>query len=262
LASLISSIYTNIRSLIIGKKFTPADLGQYTTANKFATMAGSSLSGVLYNVSFPVLSKVQDNNAVLLDAYKRFLSVSAFAIFPLMMLLAGIAEPLIRFLVTDKWLECVPYLQILCFGWIYDCLTKINLNLLYVKGRSDLVLKLEVFKKTIAFTILFISCFMGIIGICVGAAIYNFIAFFCNTYYTKRLLGYGFKEQFLQTLPYLSLSLLVLVLALSICMMELPPVALIALSTAICMAAYFGLAKIFRLSAFAEMTSIIKQILK
>ncbi len=262
LASLISSIYTNIRSLIIGKKFTPADLGQYTTANKFATMAGSSLSGVLYNVSFPVLSKVQDNNAVLLDAYKRFLSVSAFAIFPLMMLLAGIAEPLIRFLVTDKWLECVPYLQILCFGWIYDCLTKINLNLLYVKGRSDLVLKLEVFKKTIAFTILFISCFMGIIGICVGAAIYNFIAFFCNTYYTKRLLGYGFKEQFLQTLPYLSLSLLVLVLSLSICMMELPPVALIALSTAICMAAYLGLAKIFRLSAFAEMTSIIKQILK
>ena len=262
LASLISSIYTNIRSLIIGKKFTPADLGQYTTANKFATMAGSSLSGVLYNVSFPVLSKVQDDNAVLLDAYKRFLSVSAFAIFPLMMLLAGIAEPLIRFLVTDKWLECVPYLQILCFGWIYDCLTKINLNLLYVKGRSDLVLKLEVFKKTIAFTILFISCFMGIIGICVGAAIYNFIAFFCNTYYTKRLLGYGFKEQFLQTLPYLSLSLLVLVLSLSICMMELPPVALIALSTAICMAAYFGLAKIFRLSAFAEMTSIIKQILK
>ena len=262
LASLISSIYTNIRSLIIGKKFTPADLGQYTTANNFATMVGSSLSGVLYNVSFPVLSKVQDDNAVLLDAYKRFLSVSAFAIFPLMMLLAGIAEPLIRFLVTDKWLECVPYLQILCFGWIYDCLTKINLNLLYVKGRSDLVLKLEVFKKTIAFTILFISCFMGIIGICVGAAIYNFIAFFCNTYYTKRLLGYGFKEQFLQTLPYLSLSLLVLVLALSICMMELPPVALIALSTAICMAAYFGLAKIFRLSAFAEMTSIIKQILK
>ncbi len=262
LASLISSIYTNIRSLIIGKKFTPADLGQYTTANKFATMAGSSLSGVLYNVSFPVLSKVQDDNAVLLDAYKRFLSVSAFAIFPLMMLLAGIAEPLIRFLVTDKWLECVPYLQILCFGWIYDCLTKINLNLLYVKGRSDLVLKLEIFKKTIAFTILFISCFMGIIGICVGAAIYNFIAFFCNTYYTKRLLGYGFKEQFLQTLPYLSLSLLVLVLALSICMMELPPVALIALSTAICMAAYLSLAKIFRLSAFAEMTSIIKQILK
>ena len=259
LASLISSIYTNIRSLIIGKKFTPADLGQYTTANKFATMAGSSLSGVLYNVSFPVLSKVQDDDAVLLDAYKRFLSVSAFTIFPLMMLLAGIAEPLIRFLVTDKWLECVPFLQILCFGWMYDCLTRINLNLLYVKGRSDLVLRLEIVKKTIAFTILFVSCFMGIIGICVGAAVYNFIAFFCNTYYTKRLLGYGFKEQFLQTLPYLILSLLVLAIAAAISTAPMTPGYSIILSTAASATTYLMLARIFRLPALKELTGIIKQ---
>lgn len=259
LASLISSIYTNIRSLIIGKKFTPADLGQYTTANKFATMAGSSLSGVLYNVSFPVLSKVQDDDAVLLDAYKRFLSVSAFTIFPLMMLLAGIAEPLIRFLVTDKWLECVPFLQILCFGWMYDCLTRINLNLLYVKGRSDLVLRLEIVKKTIAFTILFVSCFMGIIGICVGAAVYNFIAFFCNTYYTKRLLSYGFKEQFIQTLPYLALSLLVLAIAAAISMTPIAPAYSIILSTLVCASVYLMLAKVLRLPALKELTGIIKQ---
>lgn len=259
LASLISSIYTNIRSLIIGKKFTPADLGQYTTANKFATMAGSSLSGVLYNVSFPVLSKVQDDDAVLLDAYKRFLSVSAFTIFPLMMLLAGITEPLIRFLVTDKWLECVPFLQILCFGWMYDCLTRINLNLLYVKGRSDLVLRLEIVKKTIAFTILFVSCFMGIIGICAGAAVYNFIAFFCNTYYTKRLLGYGFKEQFLQTLPYLILSLLVLAIAAAISTAPMAPGYSIILSTAASATTYLMLARIFRLPALKELTGIIKQ---
>lgn len=262
LASLISSVYTNIRSLIIGKRFTPADLGQYTTANKFATLAGTSLSGVLYNVSFPVLSKVQDDDAVLLDAYKRFLSVSAFAIFPLMMLLAGTAEPLIRFLVTDKWLECVPYLQILCFGWMYDCLTRINLNLLYVKGRSDLVLKLEVFKKTIAFTILFISCFMGIIGICIGAAVYSFIAFFCNTYYTKRLLGYGFKEQFLQTLPYLLLSLPVLAVSMLTSSLQLSPLPLILIAVTASVAIYIFLSWILRLSALNELMSILKQLLK
>lgn len=260
LTSLISSVYTNIRSLIIGKKFTPADLGQYTTANKFATMAGSSLSSVLYNVSFPVLSKVQDDDSILLDAYRRFLSVSAFAIFPLMMILAGTAEPLIRFLVTDKWLECVPYLQILCFGWMYDCLTKINLNLLYVKGRSDLVLKLEVFKKTIAFTILFISCFMGIVGICVGAAVYNFIAFFCNTYYTKRLLGYGFKEQFLQTLPYLVLSLAALGVSLAVCCLPLRPGWLVLLAVTSSSAVYLALSWILRLPALGELVSIVKQL--
>lgn len=260
--SLISSVYTNIRSLIIGKRFSPADLGQYTTANKFATMAGTSLSGVLYNVSFPVLSKVQDDDAVLLDAYKRFLSVSAFAIFPLMMLLAGIAEPLIRFLVTDKWLECVPFLQILCFGWMYDCLTKINLNLLYVKGRSDLVLRLEIVKKTIAFTILFASCFLGIIGICVGAAIYDFIAFFCNTYYTKRLLGYGFKEQFLQTLPYLLLSLMVLAVSLLVCSLNLSPLPLILIAVTASGTIYLMLSWAMRLSALKELLTILKQLFK
>ena len=262
LVSLISSVYTNIRSLIIGKRFSPADLGQYTTANKFATLAGTSLSGVLYNVSFPVLSKVQDDDAVLLDAYKRFLSVSAFAIFPLMMLLAGIAEPLIRFLVTDKWLECVPFLQILCFGWMYDCLTKINLNLLYVKGRSDLVLRLEVVKKTIAFTILFISCFLGIAGICVGAAVYDFIAFFCNTYYTKRLLGYGFKEQFLQTLPYLLLSLIVLTVSLLISTLSLSPLPLILIAVTTSASIYIFLSWILRLSALKELLAILKQLFK
>lgn len=260
--SLISSVYTNIRSLIIGKRFSPADLGQYTTANKFATMAGTSLSGVLYNVSFPVLSKVQDDDAVLLDAYKRFLSVSAFAIFPLMMLLAGIAEPLIRFLVTDKWLECVPFLQILCFGWMYDCLTKINLNLLYVKGRSDLVLRLEIVKKTIAFTILFASCFLGIIGICVGAAIYDFIAFFCNTYYTKRLLGYGFKEQFLQTLPYLLLSLIVLAVSLPVSSLNLSPLPLILIAVTASGTIYLMLSWAMRLSALKELLTILKQLFK
>lgn len=260
--SLISSVYTNIRSLIIGKRFSPADLGQYTTANKFATMAGTSLSGVLYNVSFPVLSKVQDDDAVLLDAYKRFLSVSAFAIFPLMMLLAGIAEPLIRFLVTDKWLECVPFLQILCFGWMYDCLTKINLNLLYVKGRSDLVLRLEIVKKTIAFTILFASCFLGIIGICVVAAIYDFIAFFCNTYYTKRLLGYGFKEQFLQTLPYLLLSLMVLAVSLLVCSLNLSPLPLILIAVTASGTIYLMLSWAMRLSALKELLTILKQLFK
>lgn len=260
--SLISSVYTNIRSLIIGKRFSPADLGQYTTANKFATMAGTSLSGVLYNVSFPVLSKVQDDDAVLLDAYKRFLSVSAFAIFPLMMLLAGIAEPLIRFLVTAKWLECVPFLQILCFGWMYDCLTKINLNLLYVKGRSDLVLRLEIVKKTIAFTILFASCFLGIIGICVGAAIYDFIAFFCNTYYTKRLLGYGFKEQFLQTLPYLLLSLMVLAVSLLVCCLNLSPLPLILIAVTASGTIYLMLSWAMRLSALKELLTILKQLFK
>lgn len=260
--SLISSVYTNIRSLIIGKRFSPADLGQYTTANKFATMVGTSLSGVLYNVSFPVLSKVQDDDAVLLDAYKRFLSVSAFAIFPLMMLLAGIAEPLIRFLVTDKWLECVPFLQILCFGWMYDCLTKINLNLLYVKGRSDLVLRLEIVKKTIAFTILFASCFLGIIGICVGAAIYDFIAFFCNTYYTKRLLGYGFKEQFLQTLPYLLLSLMVLAVSLLVCSLNLSPLPLILIAVTASGTIYLMLSWAMRLSALKELLTILKQLFK
>ena len=157
IASLISNIYSNLYIFAIGKKFSAYSLGLYTRADHFAQFASSNLGNILSRVSFPILSQIQDDNEHLVRAYKKYIQMSALIIFPLILGLCGVAKPLISILLSEKWIDCVILLQILCFCYLWNCITTINLNLLNVKGRSDLVLKLEMIKKSIAFTILFIS---------------------------------------------------------------------------------------------------------
>lgn len=209
-ASIISSIYSNLYNLVIGKRFSSATLGLYTRAQQFSSFAGTNVSGILQRVSFPVLSEIQDDNERLICAYKKYIKVSTWAAFPMILGLCGVSKPLILVLLTDKWLACVPFLQILCFAVLWDCVTLVNLNLLYVKGRSDWVLKLEVIKKIIAFAILFISLFFDMYIICLGQALYSIIALYLNTYYTKRLFNYGFFEQIREIFPQLILSLIMM----------------------------------------------------
>ena len=161
-ASLISIIYENSYGLVIGKRFTAADLGQYSQAGKFPGVANGIITSAVNRVSFPILSQLQDDNERLLRVYEKYIQLTCFLIFPLLMGICGCAKPLITFLVTDKWLACVPLMQIICFGLLANSITTINLNLLYVKGRSDLVLRLEIIKKIIAFGILFITMFFNI----------------------------------------------------------------------------------------------------
>ena len=214
IASIIHSIYENLYNLFIGKQYSSATLGLFTRAQQFTNFAGSNLSAVLKRVSFPLLSQIQDEDERLLAAYKKYIKTSTWATFPLLMGLCGIAKPMVMVLLTEKWISCVPYLQILCFAMLWDGVTQVNLNLLYVKGHSDWVLRLEIIKKSIAFTILFISLGFNMYVICIGKAIYSFIALCLNTHYTKKLFNYGFFAQMKDLLPQLSLSLLMLVFCL------------------------------------------------
>lgn len=209
-ASCISVIYDNIYPLVIGKRFTAADVGQYSRAGQFPGIANDTIVHTLNRVAFPILSQVQDDNERLLRVYEKYIQLTCFAVFPLMMMICGCAKPLVSFLLTDKWLDCVPLMQILCFSKLLNGVTIINLNLLYVKGRSDLVLRLEFIKKSIAFAILFISMLFGLKAMCYGLVIYSVIATYLNTYYTDKILGYSFGQQIRSILPYFLISLLVL----------------------------------------------------
>lgn len=214
-SGLIAAAYTNIYTLVVGKQFNSAILGFYSRAQGFTNLTSNNINNIVSRVSFPILSKVQDDNEVLLDVYGKYIRMSSFIIFPIVLLLCGIAKPLILVLLTDKWAMSIGLLQILCFSCIWNGIVDINLNLLKVKGRTDLVLKLEVIKKTIAFTILVISVlFDNIYIICWGLSFYSLIALYLNTIYTKRLLGLGFTEQFKLFSPYLLLSFFIMIIAL------------------------------------------------
>lgn len=122
------------------------------------------------------MSSIQDDTDRLADVYRKYIRLASFIIFPLMMGLAALAKPVIVLLLTEKWVGAVVLLQILCFDWMFDHLSVINLNLLYVKGRSDLALRLEVVKKVIATVILFSSVPFGLVGMCWGRVLYSLIA--------------------------------------------------------------------------------------
>lgn len=187
--SIISLMYKNIYPIVIAKLFNPIDLGYFNRADTYAMYPSTIIGSIMSKVSFPIFSKIQDDNKKLITAYSNYIIYSSLVIFPLMVYMIALAKPLTLLVLTEKWLPMVPLLQILCLDWMTDHLSKINLNILYVKGRSDLALKLEIIKKIIAISIFIISIFWGLIGICWGRAIYGVIAVYINSYYTDKLIG-------------------------------------------------------------------------
>ena len=257
-ASFISTIYDNAYPMVIGKRFSAADVGQYSRAGQFPGIANETITGALNRVAFPVLSQIQDDNERLLRVYEKYIQLSCFLIFPLLMGICGCARPLVSFLLTEKWLECVPLMQIICFSLLTNGITVINLNLLYVKGRSDLVLRLEVIKKSIAFAILFISMFFNVTVMCLGQLLYSFIALFLNTHFTNSILGYSFAKQIKAVYPYFLVSLVVLVESLlSSFFINIDYISLlVALIT--CPLSYYLISKHTHLYAYQEAIQLIK----
>jgi len=206
-SGLLDVIYRNMYLLVIGKVFTASSLGYYTRAHQFAEFPSSNLTGIIQRVTYPVLCQIQNDDERLALIYRRFLRVSAFLIFPLLVGLSAVAEPFILLLLKEQWLFASTLLQIICFGMMWYPIHAINLNLLQVKGRSDLFLRLEIIKKILAVIILCITVPMGLIAMCVGQIFSSIICLIINTHYTGKLIHVGFLQQVQDLLPTLLLSL-------------------------------------------------------
>jgi len=216
LAGLIDTVYRNIYLIVIGRKFSQSDLGYYTRANEFTQFPSINVTGVLYRVIFPILSSIQDDDEKLREIYRKFLRLSAFIIFPLMMGLFGVGEPLIHLLLTEKWANAVLLLQILCLAQMWYPIHAINISLLQVKGRSDLYLRLEIIKKVIGVVILCITIPMGLVAMCCGLVVSSLIALLINTYYTGKLIQVGYLQQMKDLLQILGISLSMGIIVLGI----------------------------------------------
>ena len=256
-AQIIGTIYVNLYNLVIGKKYTSVELGLYTKAGLFGQMVSTNLTSAMTRVSFPVLSKVQNDDTQLMDAYRKFMTMVAFIVFPVALGICGMARPLIVSLITDKWIGCVPFIQILIFAYLCDGITIVNMNLLYVKGKSDVVLRLEIIKKTIAVIMLFVAVRYGIKAICLSQVLYAIIALILNTRNTKKLLNYGFLNQIWDLLPYFICSLTIMAIALGLDYMIANNWIVIGLSIIIGFPFYLLLCYVFKLKALNEMVSIL-----
>lgn len=201
LSGLIDVIYNNLYQIIIGKKFSPTVVGQFTQANQLASVPAMTLTGVIQRVTFPLFSQLQDNPDKMESAYRLTLKMAAIVIFPLVIGLGLIAEPLLTSLLGNQWQAAAVLLSVLCVGYMLYPIHAINLNLLQVTGRSDIFLKLEVFKKIIGVAILIISIPYGVLVMCFGLTITSYLSLFINTYYTAKLTRISQWQQCMEITP-------------------------------------------------------------
>ena len=194
-ASCLHTLYVNISPIIIGRKYSASALGIYSRADSLVALPGGIFQSTLGRVIYPVLSSIQDDEPRLRAAYNKYLRLITSLVAPSMLLMAAISEPLILTLIGDKWLSCVPYIMILAMAWMLDPIIVVNLNMIYVKGRSDIVLKLEVIKKVIAIAIVVVAVQFGVIWLCVGRAVYSFIALCLNLHVCGPFIGMSFWRQ-------------------------------------------------------------------
>lgn len=203
LSGVIDTLYKNLYTLVIGRKFAATDLGYYTRADQFAQFPSSNLTGILQRVTYPVLCSIQDEDERLRTAYRKFLRLSAFVIFPLMVGLSVLATPFVTVVLGTQWEPAGVLLTLLALCGMWYPIHAINLNLLQVKGRSDLFLKLEIIKKLIGVAILCATIPMGLKAMCAGSIVASLLGLGVNTYYTRRLISLGFLRQMRDLLPTL-----------------------------------------------------------
>ncbi len=216
LSGLLNTIYKNIYYIVIGRFYTSAQLGQYTRAEQFNMIFSSNLTSVVQRVSYPVLSSIQEEPERLREAYRKVIKITMLITFACMLGLAAVAKPLILILIGEKWLPAVYFLQIICFSGMLYPLHAINLNILQVKGRSDLFLKLEIIKKIIAVGPIVVGIIYGIECMLWGGVLISFIAYFLNSYYSANLINYPTSEQIKDILPTFLTSFVVAVFMWSV----------------------------------------------
>lgn len=207
LSGLLDTIYKDIYYIVIGRCFSSSILGQYTRAKQFSMVFSTNLTTVVQRVSFPVLSSIQDDSIRLREAYRKVIKSTMLVSFACMLGLAAIAKPLLILLISDKWLPAVYFLQIVCFSNMLYPLHAINLNILKVKGRSDVFLKLEVIKKVLAIFPILVGVYLGIEMMLWGSVIISVISYFLNAYYSASLINYSVYEQLKDIFPSFIVSL-------------------------------------------------------
>lgn len=257
-SNLIDTVYNNIYTLLIGKFYSPTDLGFYNRGKDFPRAIVINVNSTIDSVMFPVLSDVQEQKERLKSMMRRSMVTSTFLIFPAMAGLAAIAEPLTVFLLTDKWLPAVPFIQFCCFTFAFLPVTTANLQAIKALGRSDIFLKIEIIKKIIGILVLVLTLPHGLMVMMTARCFNTVLSSFINAYPNKKLLGYTYWEQVKDIAPSLVLSLIMAVAVLPITLLPIAPVLQIIVQIIIGVAVYFGLAKLFKFECLEYIINTIK----
>lgn len=260
-SGLLDTLYRNLRTLIIGKMYTPYILGYYNRGQQFPQLIVANINGSIQSVMLPALSAHQDDRKRVKEMMRRAIVSSSFLIFPMMVGMAVVAEPLVKIVLTDKWLPAVPFLQIACFTFALWPIHTANLQAINALGRSDIFLRLEIIKKIIGTIILCVSVPFGIYAIAFGGILSGMISSFINAYPNKELLNYSYREQWGDIMPSLLISLIMGVIVYLFNFLSFTAWQILILQTVSGSIIYTALAKLFKLESYIYLVETIRQLI-
>ena len=258
-SSLLDTGYSNLRQLIIGKKYTSADLAFYNRGQTFPHLIIDNVNTSINSVLFPTMSKVQDDRAKLREMTRRAIKTSTYIMAPLMMGMAFCAEPFIRLLLTEKWMESIPYMRIFCITFTLYPIHTANLNAIKALGRSDLYLRLENIKKIAGLVLLLSTMWFGVMVMAYSLLLSAVISMIINTWPNRELLGYSLRDQIRDIAPGVLLAAGMGLCVYMISFLGLNDIVTLLIQVPLGVLIYIAGSKLFKLEPFYYLLDMMKQ---
>lgn len=259
-SSLLDTVYNNLRNLIIGKFYTSADLAYYNQGDKFPKVIVTNINSSIDSVLLPTMSGEQDNRVRVKSMTRRAIKTSTYIMAPLMMGLLFCAEPVVRLVLTEKWLPCVPYLQIFCFTYLFWPIHTANLNAIKSMGRSDLFLKLEIIKKMVGLVLLLLTMRISVMAMAYSLIVSGILSQIINSWPNWKLLDYSYFEQLRDIFPSLLLSVLMGVCVSLVTKLNLGSGLTLLIQIPLGAVIYLGISAVFKLEEFEYLVQMMKSL--
>lgn len=261
-AQLLDAAYKELRTFIIGFKYSSVDLANYNRGHQFPDAIVTNINTSIDSVLLPSMSKVQDNKTLIKNMTRKSMQLSSFAIFPMMVGLAVCAPQIVNILLTEAWSDCVPYIQIFCVTFAFYPIHTANLNAIKSLGRTDIHLKLSIAKKIVGFAIIFITLWFGPIYLAIGTAVSSFISQIINSAPNKKLLNYSFVEQMKDLLPGAILSLVMGSIVYLIGVFTAPGIRCLFMQVILGSTFYFIVAKVLNFKPLNDLLDVLTKLFK
>ena len=257
-SGLLNTTFENIYPIVIGKLFSPLALGYYTRANQFQQMPSKTIARLVSKVAVPAFSTIQSDPQRVKRVARKAIKTLAFVNFPIMIGMLVAAEPMVVVLVTDKWLPCVQFLQILCIVGLLEPFQFINLNILVAFGESGLYLRIEIAKKILIVINIIIGIKFGLMALVYGQVVISLISYYLNSFYNKRILDYSFFKQVKDLTPYLIVTLVMAIVVYLLNFLNIAsPLLLLIMELSLGIIVYIALCHLFKLSAYIEVKGML-----
>lgn len=260
LSALLDTGYNNIRSLVIGKMYSSADLAYYDQGKKFPNVIVTNINTSIDSVLLPTMSNAQDNPEHVKSMTRRSIKTSTYIMAPMMMGLAFCAEPIVRLVLTDKWLPCVPFLRIFCITYMFYPIHTANLNAIKAMGRSDYFLKLEIAKKVVGMILLLSTMWFGVMAMAYSLLVSSMTSMIINSWPNKELLGYSLKEQIADILPGILIAVIMGVVISFVQLLGLSSAGTLLIQIPLGAVIYLGASYVLKIESLEYLVNMLKDL--